>query len=274
MKEAFDIKNKIQSGQKLRISTFKKDVRVTQPHRHKGYLELIYLTQGTGFHYIDSKAYVVEPGIVFIVRKEQMHNWELSSEPDGFVMIVTKEFVDQLIDKEIDSLLYQISQSGSYQIDTDMNLAQLFSVLCLEQETDQYLSSVAREGLLKAVLAKILSVKPSSRVLPRSVDQGLYVRFTDMLAHETQPKNSVAHYAKLLNTSPQNLNQACQKHGNHSASNFIADLIIKEAKRHLLYTDRTVAQIALALDFNDASHFIKFFRRFTGTTPKSFRQSV
>jgi transcriptional regulator GlxA family with amidase domain len=36
-------------------------------------------------------------------------------------------------------------------------------------------------------------------------------------------------------------------------------------------TNRPIADIATACGFNDASHYIKFFRRKKGTTPRQYR---
>ncbi len=49
--------------------------------------------------------------------------------------------------------------------------------------------------------------------------------------------------------------------------------IVQEAKRLLRYSDNSIAEIAFALDFSDASHFVKYFKRHSGQTPKAFRLS-
>ena len=87
----------------------------------------------------------------------------------------------------------------------------------------------------------------------------------------TEIKNNVAHYAGLLNTTPQNLNATCRKAVNQPAAEVLADYIISEAKRLLIYTNNTVSEIAFELNFNDPSHFVKYFKRYTGLTPKAFR---
>ncbi|SEO54184.1 Helix-turn-helix domain-containing protein [Niastella yeongjuensis] len=78
-------------------------------------------------------------------------------------------------------------------------------------------------------------------------------------------------YAGQLNTTPQNLNAACRKAVDQASAEVLAEFITSEAKRLLLYTNNTVSQIAGTLDFIDASHFIKYFKRITGQTPQSFR---
>jgi AraC family transcriptional regulator, transcriptional activator of pobA len=45
-----------------------------------------------------------------------------------------------------------------------------------------------------------------------------------------------------------------------------------EAKRQLVYTRSSVAEIAYGLGFGDSSHFTSFFSRHVGVTPVGFRK--
>ncbi len=273
MRKSIDIKNKIQEDKTLKIAPFRKDVRITAPHKHKNYFEIIYLTKGSGFHFIDSQRYEVVPNSVFIIRNEQMHHWNLKSEPDGYVIIIKKKFAEQCIDKEIKSLLYQLSLTNHMLLRNTGVIDKLLAILCEEKDPVDRLSGNVTEGLLKTVLAKILSEGSLPPIHRRKIGNGLYHHFTDMLSQEKKLMNSVSYYAEILNTSPQNLNQACRKAGSLSASEVIAEFIINEAKRYLVYTDKTVAEIAFDLNFNDPSHFSKYFKRFTGSTPHQYREA-
>ncbi|MDE1974645.1 MAG: helix-turn-helix domain-containing protein, partial [Hyphomicrobiales bacterium] len=44
-----------------------------------------------------------------------------------------------------------------------------------------------------------------------------------------------------------------------------------EAKRQLVFTTQPIQDIAQELAFSDPSHFARFFRKHTGTTPHEFR---
>ena len=78
--------------------------------------------------------------------------------------------------------------------------------------------------------------------------------------------------ASVFSTTPQNLNTICRKHSGKSASELIIAQVILEAKRYILHTDNTINEIADILSFNDASYFVKFFKKEEGLTPVQFRQ--
>lgn len=53
----------------------------------------------------------------------------------------------------------------------------------------------------------------------------------------------------------------------------IAERVAAEAKALLQYTNWTVADVAYGLGFDYPTYFDNYFKRVTGTTPKSFRIS-
>lgn len=267
-----DIKDKTQPTEDFKISPFRKEVRKTSPHKHNNYFEIIYLSGGSGFHTIDFRKFEVTPPVIFFVRQEQTHHFDLEGEPAGFVAILKRTFVQKSLDNELKLLLTKLSSQHCLSVSDNQTIDQLFQLLAKEYIVNSEQSFHIIEGLLKALLAKILSIaKPAIRSSELRSD--LYQSFLELLQAGTVVKNSVQFYAEQLNTSPQNLNAACRKAIDQSSTEVLANFIISEAKRLLLYTNNTVSQIALTLDFIDASHFVKYFKRITGQTPQSFRLS-
>ena len=263
------MKDKLELGKTIKVTAFRKEIRKTIPHKHNSYVEIIFLSKGSGFHSIDSQKYEVKSPTTFFVRKEQMHHWELDSVPDGYVIIIKKQFVESSLDKEIKALLYNLSKSAVLHLKETDTINYLFQLLTKENLIEATTSNLVVEGLLKALLAKLLQEGiPISTPGKRA---NFYSSFRELLSQEGNLKNNVAYYAEQLNTSPQNLNAACRKAGSVSAANVLSEFIISEAKRLLIYTDNTIAEIAIILHFNDSSRFIKYFKSFTNFTPQAFR---
>ena len=270
MSSGLMVNNKIERDKTIKIAPFKKEIRKTPPHKHNNYFEIIYLSEGSGFHYIDSRKYEVNPPVMYFIRKEQVHHWELDKEPDGFVVIIRKSFIEKSLDSELKSLFTKISRQSSLSVKENKVIHKLLEILTEENKVAGENAFHITEGLLKAVLAKVLEVaKPVINKTETKAD--LYQAFVSFLNEGNIVKNAVHYYAELLNTSPQNLNAACRKAAGQSATEVLAEFLISEAKRLLHYTDNTVSEIAFTLDFIDASHFVKYFKRFTGQTPQSFR---
>jgi AraC family transcriptional regulator, transcriptional activator of pobA len=270
MKQSLSVKDKSENNKFLKASAFRKNIKKTEPHKHDNYFEIIYLSKGSGLHCIDYNRFVIQPPVVFFVRKEQVHYWDVRTEPEGYVLILKKEFIERSLDGELKSLLTRVSNVSSLQLNHKETINQLFELITIENKLINENNFPLLEGLLKALLAKMLEVaKPV--INKTAVRPDLFQAFRELLSQHRVIKNSVAHFARLLNTSPQNLNATCRRAVNQSAATVLAEFIISEAKRLLIYTDNTVSEVSFSLSFNDPSHFVKYFKRFTGHTPQAFR---
>lgn len=272
MGATLQIKDKSESGKSIKISPFRKDIRKTTPHKHNNYFEILYLSQGSGSHFIDSRKFDVTPPVMYFIRKDQVHYWDLESEPEGFVVIIKKAFIEESLDSELKSLFTQVSRESCVYVKDNDTLSMLFELLTSTNRKDGKYAFHMTEGLLKALLALVLEdVKPFTG--KAEITSNLYQSFLSLLSAEQTVKNKVHYYAEQLSTSPQNLNAACRKAVNQSAEDVLSEFIISEAKRLLLYTGNTIAEISFLLDFNDPSHFVKYFKRKTEQTPLSFRKN-
>lgn len=264
MTSQINIKDKSETDKFIKIAPFRQEIRKTEPHKHNNYFEIIYLSKGKGTHRIDHNSFPIKPPVIFFVRKEQVHYWDITTVPKGFVIIIKKEFIEKTYDNELKALLSKMSGQVSLQLKEHKTIEQVFDLLAKE------INLTIIEGLLKALFAKIIeTAKPLTN--KTKITSNTFQSFKELLSKTDELQNNVGHYAKLLNTTPQNLNTICRKNANQSASDILAEYIISEAKRLLHYTDNTVSEISFSLGFSDSSHFVKYFKRYTTKTPQTFR---
>ncbi|MFD1770365.1 AraC family transcriptional regulator [Sphingobacterium suaedae] len=258
------INDKFDSKALFKIAPFDPRKSVTSPHKHNGYLELVFLTATSGTHVIDGRETAVVPPCLLIIKKEQVHHWTLTAPVSGYVILVKKPFVEESLDRDIRKLVEEVSRYSHIPLPSGEYL-QALSVLLTHEE-----NPLCIEGLFKAFLAKALE-KKSHSIKQLHTSHTLYAQFCALL-DEQQLVNHVGHYAQLLHTSQQNLSIACKKSVGLTASEVLAERLIHEAKRLLYYTHKTVAEVAQALHFSDESNFSKYFKRYTGLTPSAFRK--
>lgn len=77
--------------------------------------------------------------------------------------------------------------------------------------------------------------------------------------------------ADLCHLSPNYLSSLFKKEVGISISEYTQQRRIDEAKRLLALTNYPISDIGTWLNFNDQSYFIKVFKKFTGITPKQYR---
>jgi AraC-like DNA-binding protein len=85
-------------------------------------------------------------------------------------------------------------------------------------------------------------------------------------------KHRVSDYATLLNKAPKTLANLFLLHRQPTPLQIIHNRITLEAKRLLLFTDKSTKEIAFALGFDEIPHFSRFFKKQTNLSPLEFRE--
>ncbi len=80
-------------------------------------------------------------------------------------------------------------------------------------------------------------------------------------------------YAAQLNLTPKYLSTLIRQTSGRTASEWIDDYVILEAKNLLKYSTMSVQEIAYSLNFPNQSFFGKYFKNHTGQTPSGYRMS-
>ena len=81
----------------------------------------------------------------------------------------------------------------------------------------------------------------------------------------------LARQAAELVEARHDLERSLERAAGVTAGHLIRQRVLTEAKRQLVFTNLSIGEIAYDLAFADPSHFARFFRKQTGTTPQAFR---
>lgn len=88
-----------------------------------------------------------------------------------------------------------------------------------------------------------------------------------------QTERNVSFYAEKMHLSPQHLSTTIKKITGKTLTDIISSFIINDAKAKLKSTEMTIQEIAYSLNFPDISFFGKYFKRYTGMSPKQYRST-
>jgi transcriptional regulator GlxA family with amidase domain len=110
----------------------------------------------------------------------------------------------------------------------------------------------------------------AKHVAPAS-GNAIFKKFIKLVNQHFLTVRKVTDYARMLHVSADHLNRVIKFHSQKTAHELIDEMILTEAKAHLLHTELSVAEIAYQLEFSDPSHFNKFFKKLTDYTPLQYR---
>jgi AraC-like DNA-binding protein len=97
------------------------------------------------------------------------------------------------------------------------------------------------------------------------------LNFKQLVAQHYRSVKQVKAYAGLLHVTPLYLNEMVKEVTGFTASYWINQEIILEAKRLLYYTSLDIKQIAYELGYDDHAYFSRFFKKNTGITASEFK---
>lgn len=86
-------------------------------------------------------------------------------------------------------------------------------------------------------------------------------------------ERNVSFYAEKMHLSPQHLSTTIKKITGKTLTDIISSFIIHDAQAKLRSTEMTIQEIAYSLNFPDISFFGKYFKRYTGMSPKQYRNT-
>ena len=151
----------------------------------------------------------------------------------------------------------------------------IFNILEDEFETKDHIQGEMLRVMLKRLLIKssrlIKSKLPNPEISNSQLD--LIRKYHVLVEQHFKIKHKVTDYANLLFKSPKTLSNLFKKVGEKSPLKVINDRIILEAKRLLIYSDKSAEEIAFELGYKEAAHFSKFFKTQVGKPPGSFKKA-
>ncbi|MCK8524138.1 AraC family transcriptional regulator [Aquimarina sp. D1M17] len=96
-------------------------------------------------------------------------------------------------------------------------------------------------------------------------------KFKELLELNIRKVHSVQQYADILQVNRHQLNTLAKKHFGKTSKEVIHQRLLQEIKMELRYSDKTIAEIAFALNFSEPNNLTRFFRNFTNTSPVTYR---
>ncbi|WP_299363622.1 helix-turn-helix domain-containing protein [Winogradskyella sp.] len=120
---------------------------------------------------------------------------------------------------------------------------------------------------------RLLKAKAGLNETAKSSKVDLLRSFNFLVEQHFKTEHGVAFYAQQLFKSPKTLSNNFAKL-NRSPLQIIHERIILEAKRLLIYTDKTAKEIAYEVGFEDASHLSRLFKKYTSQSPSEFKKQL
>src|SRR6266516_3595419 len=225
-------------------------------HRHRNLFQILLIERGGGEMVYETATRLFEAPAAILLAPGVAHGFRFRPrETDGWVVSFTED-VARALGEQSGAALDRLAALAS---DPVVPLAEgaetrRLAALCADLNEEHGLAREGHRLAMRGLLA-LIAVEVVRLVIEEHFRRDRHVGF----------------YAQQLAMTPDRLNDHLKRAAGVTAGHLIRQRLLTEAKRQLVFTNQPIQEIAAELAFADPSHFARFFRKNTGTSPQAFR---
>ena len=244
------------------------------------FFEMFFFRKANGYLLLSYQKIELRDGMVLILKPHQQQEWHIDEDAlDYDFLIFRNDFMRTFIaDKFFVYRLQYCQQTDTppYFMATADELTEYERLLkkirseLRQPVADSYHIIVSVLYYLLAVLNRRYTETYS---LPFELPKNHYAfLFVELMEQHIRDLQRVQEYADLLHVSRVTLNQSVMAQYGVPATVLLKQRLLDEIKNGLLFSHKTVSEIAYDFHFSEPSHLMRFFKKATGKTCTQFQQ--
>lgn len=254
------------------------DHSIDKQHQVDFYI-LYFVEEGQGYHTIDFTDYKCTRGTLLTIRKDQIHQFFISDNLKGSLLLFTDDFLVSYLEKvEARKTLLLFNellgipklQLGKSDFENIRQIISRIEEEYLAVNDDHSLGIIRSE--LHILISHLFRIKSKSAPINTNKKHlPMFIDFQNMVENSVSKTTKVQDFARRLGVSTKTLNTITKNFVHKTAKQFIDEICTKQIKRLLINSNLPIKEIAFQSGFEEDTNFYKYFKRQTGTTPEQFR---
>ena len=252
---------------------------IIRAHRHRNLFQILLIDRGGGEMIYEAAKLPLAAPAAILVPAAVAHGFRFEPGTEGWVMSFTQDAAFALADRSGEALsrLRALAAHPIIPIAGETERTRL-SALCAELFEE---GSLAREGyrmamrsllaLIAVTVARLAASRARTGTITLQPADATVAQLRMLVDEYFRREHQLGFYAEKLGMTVDRLNDHVKRATGVTAGHLIRQRLLTEAKRQLVFTTQPIQDIAEELAFSDPSHFARFFRKQTGTTPHEFR---
>jgi AraC family transcriptional regulator, transcriptional activator of pobA len=250
-------------------------------HRHANLFQILLIERGSGILTFEAATRAFSSPAAILVPATVAHGFRFDPEvTEGWVVSFTEDVTDALGARS-DTTIARLKTLAAEPVVPLSDEAAVIrvSTLCRDLHEERFL---AREGfrlamrgylaLIAIEVARLAASQARSGAVTLRPSDPIIDKLRRLVEENFRKERLLEFYAAKLAMTPDRLNDHVKRATGVTAGHLIRQRVLTEAKRQLVFTNQAIHEIAYDLAFADPSHFARFFRKQTGTTPQAFRE--
>ena len=253
---------------------------VIRAHRHGNLSQILFVERGGGEMTFEAATIPFAAPAAILVPSTIAHGFRFAPQvTDGWVVSFTDD-VASALGNQSDAAWSRLRTLAADPVVplADPEEGRRVAELCAELHQERFLARegfrVAMRGLLALIAVEVVRLAASrarTGAVTLTAADPMVEKLRGLIEEHFRKERLLAFYSDRLAMTPDRLNDHVKRATGVTAGHLIRQRVLTEAKRQLVFTNQAIQEIAYDLSFSDPSHFARFFRGQTGTTPQAFR---
>jgi AraC family transcriptional activator of pobA len=249
-------------------------------HRHRNLFQILVIERGGGEMTHEASIIPFKAPAVIVVPATVAHGFRFNpGVTEGWVVTFTEDVASALGEGSREALarLKAIAKEPLVPLGKGVDSTRL-SALCGNLNEESFLARegyrIAMRSLLALIAIEVVRLAVSqarSGAVTLATADPRVEELRNLIEENFRQQRLIGFYAEKLAMTADRLNDHVKRAIGVTAGHLIRQRVLTEAKRQLVFTAAPINKIAYDLGFSDPSHFARFFRKQTGTTPQGFR---
>ncbi|MBL4753027.1 MAG: helix-turn-helix domain-containing protein [Flavobacteriales bacterium] len=237
---------------------------------------LLWIYEGSGSLDIDEAEIELQGNQILFIGPNQKTQFSPTATAKGTVINFNRDFYCiEIHDQELSCngfLFNNIFQNLSLTLSNKQVRYFNSTVRQMQQEMDD--RNISKDEMLR-ILLKILLIQ-SNRLLRAQTnfeehEEEFMREFSQLVEKHYKKIKSVNEYAKMLGMASASLTKKLNLLGKPTPSSIITERSLLEAKRAILYTNKSIKEIAFDLGYEDPYYLSRIFKQKTGFSPTEYK---
>jgi AraC family transcriptional regulator, transcriptional activator of pobA len=247
-------------------------------HLHNDLYQVFMIKKGAGVFISDGKEWKIEDNSIIFIPSNTVHGFEFKPDLVGDVFTFSESLYDTYF-RNSPNVQLQMSKFNILKLENAPELFLGIKTICdslmLEMKEDRIEKETAIHLWFQLLVIELHRVSDHSITTMDYTEKrslSYFKSFQKIIRSTVMNVLSVQEYAKSINITAVHLNRICNQVAGKSALEIVHDYRIAEAKKYLLNTNYTIAEVSNLLNFRDPAYFTRLFKKSVGVTPSEFKK--
>ena len=240
------------------------------------FYNLIFITEGQCTHEIDFLEYTIQTGEILIISKNRVHRYSEFDNLEGYLIMFTEGFLCEFLSNNTSEVkdLFKQSYLNPHVNFIDSHVSTLTKLLEIIHDMYTNADGVMNYKVIASAF-RTFALLTCNSILGEEASQQrkneIFIQFTELVEEYIDKEKTVEGYANMMHVSKKTVNLMTRKAIDMSAKQYIIQQLILKIKLKLCFEQKSISEIANELGFTESSNMTRFFKKYSGSSPREFR---